>query len=231
MTRLQLRTLVEGNLGRSDKSTLVNSAIDLALGDISTENVFEVMKTSTSLTLTIGSTSVALPSDFYKLEQATLINGTQSFPFQIRTRSWFLRRFPNVSAYSASIPVYGYIQNSVLYFAPKALDNYTLNLNYSFLMPSLTSDSDSTLTTLIDGAVVAYATYYIFKSTQNYTDSREWYGEYQAQVRSAIMADRKLGGIQLQHDEFLQAASPSRDGYSPMINPNDPFAGWNPSVR
>lgn len=202
MTRLQLRSLVIDNTRRSDKTDLINAAIDLALEEIGLVHDFRLMSEESDLSVAQSAASVALPSDYYQVLEARLIDGTESFELQIKDKNWVVERWPNIASVPEGTPTVAYEENGTLVLAPRPNRTYTIRVTVSKLPSSLTSDSSSPTIAGISHAIVAWATAYVFKSIQQFEAARFWMQEYARSLILAVRADKRRSAVKYQLEEF-----------------------------
>lgn len=199
MTRLEIRNLVIEATGRADKTSLINSAINIAVAELSSARLWRDLSTEADLTLAGGEGSVDLPDDYFRLTEARLIISDSmllSRPILVRPKSWVVRNFPNIEAQSPGKPVYAYLENGKLYFAPFADIEYTIRITYFRLHPSLSSDSSEVLIRQGSQAVVAYATFWTFNSIERSEDATRWFNTYGSLLRSAMQVDGDVPAIE-----------------------------------
>lgn len=196
MTRAEIRAIVLLNTARSDKSTLIDSAIDLCLQKISNWYDFSAVRTETDLVLLEDYYSISLPTDYFRLlpTGVKIFQGDNVYEFEMRTKSWVLMRWPKLSVVPSSIPAVGYEDKAQgkIFFAPPADGTYTLRLHYSTVL-SLPEDTDSLPLPTLDEAVIAYATSYIFKGIEKFEEANIWMGDFISAYREAKHADEQPG--------------------------------------
>jgi hypothetical protein len=227
MTRQQLRELVRLNIARTDKDSLINSALDLALvAALSANPEWSFLSTYADLPIVSGNGSLTLPADYGALIGATLLNGTQSFKFEIRTPDYIRSQFPAPDQYPTGIPEVGYIDGGLLYLIPYSNGSYNLRLYYTIDKTSFTSDADTSPSATIDEVLVSYATSYVFSSLQLHQDAMAWLQRHSLAFKTATSRDRTQAGMTVRGEEFRYAGSPTQHG-APTSDPRDPFVGLN----
>lgn len=191
MNRAEVRNLVIETTGRSDKTTLINSAINIALNKLSSEYLWNDLLTEASANLTVGSNAVSLASNMRRLSEVRLLDGLNSHEIIVKRRTWIAEMFPDITAYAASRPRYAYVSGTTLYLVP-APDAVYNGIEYSYyrMHPDLTDDSTDILIPQADEAVIAFTTYWVFKSIEKHEDAAQWFAEYQMLVRDAKRVDR-----------------------------------------
>ena len=190
MNRLEIRNLVIDTTGRSDKESLINSAINIALNKVSSSHLWNDLLTEASLTLTVDATSVSIESDVRRLVEVRVLDGLSSYKLRVRSMDWVVKMFPDLSIHSSRKPRYGYLQVTTLHFVPKYDSTYTVKYSYYKLHPDLTNDTTNILILQADEAVIAYATHWVFKSLQLHEDANQWLGLFAVELANAKRADR-----------------------------------------
>ena len=189
MNRKDIRDLVIETTGRADKTTLINSAINIALAKVSTSRLWNDLLTDGSVTLVVDALSASLDSNLRRLSEARLIDGSSSYKLQIRNKNWIKRKFPDISSMSSGKPVFGYIQGTTLFFLPPTDTALDIEYSYFRMHPNFTDDTTESLIQQADEALISYTTYWIFKSLQMHDDAREWFADYQVQLADAKQSD------------------------------------------
>lgn len=190
MNREQIEDLVVESTGRSDKRTLIRSAIDMALGEISTRRLWSDLLVEGEVSISAGDESVDLANDTARIIEIRLMDDSQSRPMCIRPKKWLMDRCPDPSSTSQRRPYYGYLQGTTLYFVPFPDNTYTVKYTYCRLHPALSAATDPVLIRGADRAVQAWATYWIFKSIEKHEDAKEWLSAYEMQLRAAERLDK-----------------------------------------
>lgn len=184
-----LVNLVVEATGRSDKTALIKSGINLAIEEISVARLWSDLQTTGTGTVSAGSPYLDLESDVTRVEEARIIDGTSSRSLLVRPKSWLLQRVPDPSSRSHSRPCYAYLEGLRLYMIPYPDVDYTVSYTYYKKHPTLTADSDETLIRGIDGAVAAYAAFWVFNSIEKAEDANRWYQTFMARLESAKRLD------------------------------------------
>jgi hypothetical protein len=190
MTRDTIRNLVIDTTGRSDKTDLINSAINIALGKVSSERLWNDLLTEATATLTIGDIEVALATDLRRLSEIRLMDGLNSYSIIVRPKTWLVQHFPDSTAFSSGKPQYAYLQGTTLFLVRPPDDTYTIRYSYYRLHPDLTDDVTSTLIPQADEALISYTTYWVFKSIEKHEDAQQWLADYTIQISDAKRVDR-----------------------------------------
>lgn len=219
-TRLQIRDLVIENTGRSDKASLINSAIDIALEEISAGHLWSDLLVEATATLAVAAGSVTLATDLRRLTEIRVLDGTSSRPILMRKKTWLLQKFPNPSASSNAKPVYGYLEGTTLNVIPEADVQYPLEYTYYRTHPALAADGDSPLIRNISTTVIAYASFWVWNAIEREAEAKRWFLTYQTLFRSARELDRADSAVKIEAEQRGQF----RDVSAPVEYWLDPFA-------
>lgn len=192
MQRSELRQQVINNTNRTDKDSVINSALDDAVRKVSSARLWEELKTEATATFTIGNNVLSLASDIRRpIPPFAVQDGLSSYKLTILSKSRVLSQFPDPTAYSLAKPRFGYFQGTTLVVVPPPDLAYNVKYTYYRIHPKLFAETDQNLITIADEAVVAYATYRTFKSLQMHTDAKEWYADYITSLSEAQANDRQ----------------------------------------
>lgn len=189
MNRLQARTHVLANTKRTDKVAEINSALDLAVAEVSMQALWIDLLTPGTVTLLSGTSSIALASDVDRVSEIRVIDGLNSRPLIIRPKTWIVGRYPNIDSVSASKPSYGYLEGETLHVVPSANQDYEIRYTYCRPHPALAGDSDEILIRHGHLAVIAYATSWIFESLERSQDAATWEARYLRLLATAKKAN------------------------------------------
>jgi hypothetical protein len=195
MNRLQLREMVIANLGsRSDKNTIINSVLDMALARVLSTERWTFTNVDVSIDVEDGDSYVTLPNDCGKIMSLTLVDGTSILGVIEKNLDWFKRYLTTISTTTKSTPTICAQEGSILQIYPPADKAYSLNVSY-MLSTTLTSDSSTTPSPILDEPIIAYATAYVFKSLQMFQESSLWEQAYAQSLTHAIQINRMQGFI------------------------------------
>jgi hypothetical protein len=163
-----------------------------------------------------GDYTKALPAGTYKVLKVIVRYGLNSWEVQIRSKGWVLERFPLPSAQPQSYPQWCFEENGTLYFNLPFLSAFTIDItvmNYE----AFTGDSD-TLANIpqVDNAIISYATAYSFRSLQQFEESSTWQAQYERELITALMADRRNNGQVVSADVGTDGERKYQDPYSPF---------------
>ena len=142
-----------------------------------------------TLTTTAGTRTVALPSDFIKLEMAS----RWGLKFARTDKVTVRRTNPNDAQWQ---PNYYYIDGSNLALDPVPDATYSVVLDYFKRLPTITASVDSDLPADFDDAICLYATYLAFKSINKQDMAQvnlvDYLGNIQTLVSSYLYDDMDL---------------------------------------
>jgi hypothetical protein len=175
--------------GRSDKITLINTALDLAVAELSSQRDWSDLQVQAEATIALGAGSVSLASDVARVKEVRLLDGTLTRPVLLRSKTWVLERYPYPDNISPSRPVYGYLEGKTLHVVPWASVSYDVRYTYYRLHPALADDSSEILVRHAGPAVVAYANFWVFQSIEKAIDADRWLTSYWKLIASAKKVD------------------------------------------
>ena len=201
MTRSTIRGLVEDATGRTDKTALINSAIDIAVEELSTQHLWTDMLIENDVLLLADVNSIALASNVARVDEVRIIDGTLSRSLRIRPKKWIVSHFPNPSARSTGKPAYGYIEGQTLFTVPVPDINYTIRYSYYKLHPALSSDGSVVEIRHSGPAVAAYATFWVFQSIEKHEEAEKWLVSYLRLLASAKKVDRANAATKFVFDQ------------------------------
>lgn len=191
LSRSAIQTLVESNTGRTDKSDLISSAIDLALEEISNDHDWRAVRfESTSLTTTSDQQTVDLSSlELFQLLSVRVIQGSDlSYEMIFVSEQRFDMLIPDVSDLTNGYPKYCYVKGNTLYLGPKPDAAYTIYVRY---IKKPAAAAENTILG-IDMAIVAHATAFVFASIEKLELAQMWEGKFEKALRRARRADNRV---------------------------------------
>ncbi len=218
-TRSTLRNLVLEATGRSDKTSLINSALDLALEEISAEHHWSDLRANGSVTVTQSSPSVDLASDLARLKLVRIMetDGNPAWELDVRSEEWVLARYTNPLSDSESKPLFGYLLGKTLYLVPLPDNSYTIRYSYTKVHPAFTGDSDSLQIRAASAAVVAWATYWVFQSLEKHDDAARWLSTYEKSLMKAMRLDRDNSAERIVADRRDKIVTPPNYWEDPFV--------------
>lgn len=189
-TRLQLRTDVETITGRTDKDDVVNLGLDFGLLTLGLKHNFREMRTLADLNASASDLSEALPSDFYDLLEARLIDDTNSYPLIVKDKKWVTDRWSNISADSSTKPDFCYVEGGSLFFSTPLDAAYTIRITY-FKLLSFTDDTTVNPIPIAENALTLYAIEFLYNSLEMFDTGLIWKARADRERDLAIRADKK----------------------------------------
>jgi len=219
MDLVTARTAVRESTGRTDKDSLINIAINLAMTKISAARLWSQLKSDATGVILISTSSVALVADGLRFTEFRIIDGTNSYPLPIFIKEFVVKRFPDVATMAAARPACGYLQGKTLHVVPITDQAYNFAYSYYRNHPALVADSDLILFDGADAAVTAYGSYWVFLSLQQSEDAAGWLALFQDEL-AAVRALDKVTATDIVLQPFVGAVLDRR------VPPNfwlDPF--------
>ena len=177
-TRLQIKTIVEANTGRStSKDSLINSLCDEALKiAIQEHNFRDAQSEQTTIALTEDSVSVDISAitNLVNLVTATIVDsGSRSAPLILKTRTWWDKNVVNAEDNQKGWPVYGMRYKETLKF------DRPVNSDLSVILVASQNQSFSDNQTecpieILDTFVSQYVTAFVFLSVEQDNAYSKW---------------------------------------------------------
>ena len=223
MSRVSIRNAVIEATGRSDKTDLINSAINTAVSEVSAARIWSDLLVQADATLTAGNNQVTLASDVLRVLEIRVIDGTASRPLMVRPKVWVVGNFPNPSASNTGSPVWGYLEGLVLSVVPIPNANTTLRYTYARNHPPMSSDSSTVLIRHTTAAVTAYATFWVFQALEQHESADRWLKTFFALLEKAKKID--VDNPVVKHQADLRGSVPTNIGTQWW---NDPFVQTTP---
>lgn len=220
MNREAIRELVVANSGRDDKTTLMNSLINVAARKLSSEHLWLDLMTEADLGLETGGAHVDLPSNFHRLAEVRLIvddSPLLSREISVKPKTYIVKQYPNINDENTGKPVYGYLQGTKLYLLPLSDGDYTIRITYFKLHSDFSTDATECEIRHGGEAVAAYATHLLFMSLNMTEDAASWLAVYTQLKDAAIKVDKDNSATN--YEAIPRGRSP-RVSHDPQ---NDPF--------
>lgn len=224
MIRSALAAAVVLNLGgRTDKTTEINQGLDFALGEFTKSYGWKELTTTSDILIVVATTPeyVTLPANTSHVQRAGLINGANSWMLPLKTRAWLEARWPNVASDSHGPPKYCYEDKTSgrLYLYPISDSAYSVRVTISKLVTSFTSDATECPVVGLDLALIAWATSYVFQTTEQFINAAWWRDQAELARAMAERADRKsreelrMSVPEVGENEWLLSATPWLDPF------------------
>lgn len=220
LLRSQMRTLVQGNTSRTDKDTLINSYMTLAVDEIGRRHSFQEQESEITLTLNDGDGSVVLPTGTQVLKELRYVDGTSSVPVSIRPKTVIVKLFPSISSLTNGRTAYAYVEGDTLYVIPPMSGTHTLVATVVSQLDALDDDNDTLQVDGLENAVISYATWKLFASLQQYADATYWEQQFEKDFAKAIANDTEKPGVEYDLQEYPEMAVQLIPPYL------DPFYGF-----
>lgn len=217
-TRSELRTRVENVTKRTDKTTVINDALDIGLREIeiNSRHFWRDLVSIESLSVSDGDTSEALTANTHHVFGALLVDGTQSYRIRVLSRRQFLTWFPNVDDASESIPTHAYFDKSNIYFsAPMSSDNTVKVMSY--ILSTFASDATECPILDVENALSFYAISFLYGALEMFSASAFWERKYLASLTTAMMGD-----LWSPATEFIA------EGFKGMPMDDNEWINWTP---
>lgn len=226
-SKINIRTAVQDNIGRTDKDSVIDNSITLALEAIGRRHRFRVMRTESDLSIVADDLLIALPSGTVDVHEARIIDGTSSYPILLKTKKWITDRWPNIDGDSKGKPVRAYVEGSNLYLQPQCDDSYTVRLTVT-KYPTLASDSDTLSIPGVDECVINWCTAYVLRSYEKFQEAVQWERRFETALKFAMKDDRARDAVDFRAEDSNSVAN--RVGYGNVQSSEpwlDPFYGTN----
>lgn len=218
MNRGQLRQLVVGITGRSDKAEVINTALNLGLESITNRHDFFPKYFEEEIAIVEDDSFVELPPRVRDIAEVRLIDGPQSYPLEIRLKTYVAARWPMPDEVSKGKPIVGYVEDGKFHFLPYSDAAYALRFTFIPLAGPLESDTDEPGILGIDNALVAYAAAFVYDSLEMSQEASVWTSRYEMRLLESIRADKRSVGRRI-------TQGPYKDAPSTIVDPwLDPFA-------
>ena len=204
MDKASLNALVVSITGRSDKTALINIALDLALKAIGRRHDFQFFFEETELSVT-GS-SVTKPTGYKRFIEARIGEDTQAYSIALRPKAFVVSRYPSIPTGN---PVYMYETSTTFVLAPEPTDETVMTLTY-------VKEPSFSTTGSLDEMLAEYACAFIFKSIQMPDVAMYWTQEFERHLREAILDDKRTNVLYI-HEGF--AISENIAGAAAYLDP------------
>jgi hypothetical protein len=220
VTKTAILAAVQTNHNRTDRDTIAETGLNLALQEMVKDFDWKRLKTTLDVSVESGDTYVQMISGFLKVTEIRFINDTQSYPIEFKNREQVLRDFPNVDADDAGgYPMFAYIEGDQLFIVPKINTTGTIRVVY-YATPTFptTEDEISPFIPSLDQFLISYATSWVFMSLQMFREASTWMSIALASLEGAKALDMREGAENRIRQGFQSVAQT-------VLNPEDPFNG------
>lgn len=220
MTKTEILAAVRTNHNRTDRDTIAETGLALALTELVKQYEFRSTKQILDVTISAEDGHVDLPTNWLSIYEVRFMNGLLSYPLEFTDRERALKKFPDADTLAASRPELCYLEGSSVYFVPRTSIDAGVRLTYS-ITPSFPSSGNIDPPILgLDLFFIAYATAWVFMTLQMFKEASAWMGQANAALMSAIQSDQ----TQPADDHIKQ---PICTVPTFVNDPTDPFMGLN----
>ncbi len=217
-TRGELRTRVVSITKRTDKTTVIDTALDMGLEEISLHpnHDWRQLVSEQTLSASDGDSSEPLPTGTHHVKEARFINGLQSYKIQLLPKTQFLRWFPNVEDAQALRPLYAYVDNSTMYFSAPLTDDFDIRA-LCYILPSFTDDDTEMPISVANNALTFFALGFVYDSMEMYSAASIWNRRYATAITAAMLTDVSVAGTE-----------PVAEGFHGMPKDDAEWTLWTP---
>jgi len=187
-TKAELVTRVQNITKRTDKSTVVNDALDMGLRQISYLHDWSELVSIETLSTTTDDTSATLTTGTHHIIEARVIDGTHSYKLRVIPRMQFYRLYPNVASASSSKPCLAWSDNTTLYFSAPLDSGYDIYV-MSYILSTFTTSTTECPIALAENALSFYAVSFLYDSLEMFNAASVWNRRYEQAVAIAIKTD------------------------------------------
>lgn len=223
MTFSDLTNAVVSNTRRSDKISLIQQSINLALKEICQIEPFNFLRAEIDFLLASGTNSISFDSTQVSQivevrllpyppipigsDGSDLSNVTETDPTALQSinigyevtildQRTLQKRFPNLQANSRGIPEYCFITPGLITFIPPTSLDRTVRVLTDSYVPQLVQDDDVNPIPSTDNAVICWATERVFASIEMFENTQYWAQKYAQALRFARdQNDRRTGQL------------------------------------
>lgn len=172
------------NLATVDRA--INSAYQTVQQEL--ENFIDETNATQTISTTASTQEYTLPSLFLKLQSVTN-DGNALF----RTEKKKIIENGNIT--TTGSPIYYYIRGNEIWLYPTPTTAWTLSIDYTALLPTITDSVDSEAPELLDQAIANKAAVTLFKQVQKLAEAQVREQEYQNEInlaRLSLLKDENL---------------------------------------
>jgi hypothetical protein len=216
MNRGEVVSAVETNVGRTDKTLVVQSQLSLVMERVENAHPWSALRSEVDVAIAEDDTSLLLPTLTRKVVEARVIDGLSSYGLIVRDKKGIINLFPNVSAMSSGRPAVGYVEGTTLHLIPPSNDAYVVRLTVLKNHAALTSDSVEISLVGMNEALIAGTTAQVYASLQQYEDSNQWELRFTRALRAAIAKDEERiaeDKRQAMHQQLMSNPTPWLDPF------------------
>lgn len=164
----------------------INSAYTTVQQEL--ENFIDTTNATQTITIIAWTQEYTLPSLFLKLQTVTY-NNIALF------RTERKKIIENGTITSTGSPIYYYIKGNEIWLYPTPQEAGTISIEYTALLPTITTSEDSQAPELLDQAIAYKAVTILFKQVQKLAEAQVRDQEYQMEInmaRLSLLKDENL---------------------------------------
>ncbi len=203
LTRANIKTLVQGYTGKSNKDTLIETLCNLALNEAVRRHPFADSRSFASVASVVGETSIALPATLVNIISIEVVDDDDVSTLVALKPAWWWAKHAGSNANAGNgRPQYANKQGSNLVFSCGFDEIYTVRIGYSYY-PTFALDTTECPIPVLETFVVNYVTAHVFLSIEEKENFAVW-------MSKAVGGDFNdwRGG------EFAEAVSADKDQYA-----------------
>ena len=206
--REQLNDITRDQNNRIRPVAMVDRAINNAYTSVQQEleNFIDWTNETQTITTTAWTQEYTLASDFMILQ--TVVYNTTAL---LRTDK--KKIIENGNNTTTGSPIYYYIKGNQIWLYPIPNDSKTVTIEYTSMLPTITSGQDSEAPSLLDSAIVYKAAATLFKQVGK-PEWELWEAEYQNEINLARYTLRKDENLSFRNtDPAMPVVTPLMIGY------------------
>ena len=194
MNRLELVNHVKDLTGRTDKTTLIQTSLNLALEKIEQRRRFSWMRQEDSKTLLTGGNSVTLDHPVMRLNGARVFNSAGVCTSVLRIDQKKMVDIFIGDSVQSGLPVLCYLDGEKLIVAPATSQDVTIKILYWRSLRRFTNDEVENPVPGGDSCVASYAAFYTLKSILAIEDAKIHLAQFETDLNDLIRLDNDTGG-------------------------------------
>jgi len=222
-TLAQLRTLVQANCNRPDKTAVVDAGLNFGLDELTRRHTWRARRSEVPVAIAMDDLSFTVPDGLTHVSDIRVMNsdGIMVHKLCVRAKNTLIRDYPQLTHSNISgTPAYGYEEAGIVYFFPKAAQVFTMLVTGDTQGGSMVDDTDGPGIEGVDEALVAYATAYLFRSIQQNEEAGVWEMNFERRAQTAMRDDKRRALEERQLEPFRPSDELT------IVDPiKDPFYG------
>lgn len=173
-TRAQIRSDIETFTGKSNKETLINTWCDLALKEAILRHDFELARTSSDVSGSIGDTSFSLPTGCKTIISIAVLDADgHAAPLTLKGEHWYNEHIGIPEQHGSGWPEYGCRMGTTIEFDRPLDAAYTFRVRYVAEPVFINDDTECPIPDL-DLFVTYYVTALVFNSIKDIQNYQSW---------------------------------------------------------